>query len=747
MPTTDLKGADVLEAVRHRLHRKFADLASSHPSLDTRIEEHFLDFWEPYSQVYAGHPKLDKSVWRLFRTIGAELQRRDAHLLERDALRLDGPPWYQQHDLVGMMMYVDLFSGNLKKLDKRIDYLRDLGVSYLHLMPLMSTRDGQDDGGYAVSDYRKVKPSLGTVKQLRKLARDLHDEGISLALDLVMNHTAREHRWARKAAAGSRKFQKYYFMFDDRQMPEAYEQTLPEVFPDFAPGNFTWVPEAEKWVWTTFHDFQWDLDYSNPAVFDAMWREMVFLANLGADVLRLDAVPFIWKRMGTDCRNQPETVLLVAAYRALMRIFAPSVAFKAEAIVSPEEIVRYLGTGGLEGKACDIAYNATLMNHMWHALACENVHLLRATLSNLPAIPEQATWVNYVRCHDDIGWGISDANASAVHQSGFDTRKFCSDFYAGDTVGSYSEGYRFQPDPKTGEARISGPAAALTGLQKSVIESDLRAAELAVKRLLLLNGVTFFMRGFPLLYSGDELGQFNDYSYLDDPVRRSDNRWVHRPPMNWRKAERRKVAGTVEHKLFTGIQELAHARGRMGVLGGGSQQRIIPVRADAVFVVAQRSQHAEALMVANFSADPQRVDFEELPSTWISGRYHDQLAGTAIDFSHGNHIVVEGYDCLWLGHPQNGPSNHTVPVELSLPVETQPGEMIYLSGNIPQLGEWNPDRAFGPLDPADYPLWKARFHALPGTVFEFVWLKKRDREVVASDSSFSVYRVNGRADD
>jgi amylosucrase len=535
-------------------------------------------------------------------------------------------------------------------------------------------------------------------------------------------------------------------MFEARETPDKYERTLTEVFPDFAPGNFTWVPEAGKWVWTTFHDFQWDLDYTNPAVFDAMWREMVFLANVGADVLRLDAVPFIWKRMGTDCRNQPETVLLVAAYRALMRIFAPSVVFKAEAIVSPEEIARYLGTDGFEGKACDIAYNATLMNHMWHALACENVHLLRSTLSNLPSIPEQATWVNYVRCHDDIGWSISDENAVAVHQSGHDTRKFCTDFYTGDFEGSYSEGYRFQVDPETGEARVSGTAAALTGLQKAIIESNPKAADLAVRRLLLLKGVSFFMRGFPLLYSGDELGQLNDYSYLDDPVKQSDNRWVHRPQMNWLKAKKRRVPGTIEYRLFTGIRDLARARRRLGVLGRGSDQQIIPVGADAIFVVRRRSEHEEALMIANFSASPQRVDFNELPTSWISGRYHDQVAGETIDFSHGSHIAVQGYECLWLGHPLDGPSNHTVAVEMSLRVETQPGEMIYLSGNIPQLGEWNPDRALGPLDPSDYPVWKGRFRALPGTVFEYVWLKKRDRDVVASDRVFTVHRVDDNPD-
>ena len=745
MSTTELTGLQAREAVLMRLGREFPDLADSHPELIHRIEQHFDDFWDPYSQLYGHNLEIEKQAWRLFKTIGKALLKRRKHLLKRDAERADQPEWFQGADVIGMMMYVDLFSDDLKGLEKRIDYLKELGVTYLHMMPLMATREGRSDGGYAISDYRRVNPSLGTTDQLRKVARALHREGISLALDLVMNHTAREHKWARKAAKGSARYQNFYFMFDDRDIPEAYERTLPEVFPDFAPGNFTWVPEAEKWVWTTFYDFQWDLDFSNPVVFDAMWREMVFLANLGADVLRLDAVPFIWKRPGTDCRNQPESVLLVAAYRALMRIFAPAVAFKAEAIVSPEEIVRYLGVGGFEGRACDIAYNATLMNHMWHALACENVHLLRTTLSNLPQIPDQATWVNYVRCHDDIGWGISDENAAAVGQSGYDTRKFCSDFYAGDLPDSYAEGYRFQVDPRTAEARISGTTAALTGLQKALIEVDSNAADLAIRRMLILYGVAFFMRGFPLLYSGDELGQLNDYSYLTDPIKRDDNRWVHRPPMNWRQAKRRHTSGTVEEQLFSGITRLVATRRTMPVLNGHAGQVIVPVQNDRVFVVNRRDESGEALMIANFSRTIERVDLEDLPVTWHSGRYHDHMAASTIDFSHGDHLVLEPYQCLWLGHSRNGPGSDTVDVELRLHVETQPGELVYVSGNIPPLGEWNPDRAFGPLDASDYPVWKGTLKALPGTILEFVWLKKRDRAVIESDTDLRVVRANGVA--
>ncbi len=744
--TEQKTAAELRESILRHLDKKYPELAADHPALVTRLELYFGDFWEPYSELYGEHPRLKRRVRRLFRIIAKNILSRDPQLLKLDEARSTDPGWFQQHDVVGMMMYVDLFSGNLKKLDRRIDYLREIGVTYLHLMPLMETREGMDDGGYAVSDFRKVNRKLGTTRQLRNLAHDLHDEGISLVLDLVMNHTAREHKWARKAVAGSRKHQGFYFMFDEREVPDTYEESLPQVFPDFAPGNFTWDDEAGKWVWTTFYDFQWDLNFANPAVFEAMWKEMVFLANVGADVIRLDAVPFIWKRMGTACQNQPETVLLLAAYRALMRMFAPAVAFKAEAIVSPEEIVRYLGVGGREGKVCDIAYNATLMNHMWHSLACENVHLLRNTLTHLPSIPDETNWVNYVRCHDDIGWGISDENAAAVGQQGRDTRKFCSEFFAGALPGSYSEGYRFQVDPLSGEARTSGTSAALTGLQKGIVETDAGQIDAAVRRTLLLNGITFFMRGFPVIYSGDEIGQLNDYAYLDDPLKKSDNRWVHRPPMNWRRAKNRDVTGTVEARLFQGVKRLVTARRGLPVLDGRSEQEIVSVASGSVFVVRRSNGNDEAMMLANFSRQRQEVGLSELPATWLSGRYHDHLAGETVDYSHGDHIILMPYECLWLGHPQSGPSDRTVEVDLRLTVETQPGEMVYLSGSIPQLGEWNPDRAFGPLDPTHYPVWTGSIQTKPGEVFEYVWIKKSHRGVVATEQSPRLHRVNGHTE-
>ncbi len=734
-----MRGA-VRQHLEQWLKSNKAAVLKARPEIRERIDHHFDDFFEAYQRLYGHLPNTGERVIQVFDTLLRGIDSRGGDLRDLDSCRYKNPHWFKDRRMVGMMMYVDLFAGDLKGVANKIDYLRELGVTYLHLMPLLKSRPGQNDGGYAVSDFRKVNPALGSMDDLERLAAELRRAGISLAIDFVMNHTAREHDWAQSALRGSQNYQDYYLMFPDRRLPDSFEKTLPEVFPDFSPGNFTYVPELRKWVWTTFYDFQWDLNYQNPDVFQAMLGEMIFLANAGADVLRLDAVPFTWKRLGTNCQNQIEAVILLVAYRALMRIAAPAVAFKAEAIVAPDDIIQYLGVGGHEGRACDIAYNATLMNHLWHALACENTHLLRTTLRNLPRAPDETAWINYIRCHDDIGWGISDGNAEAVHQSGPDTRRFCTDFYSGRLPGTYSEGYRFQPDPDTGEARISGTAAALTGLQKAIVEGDDEAAELALQRLILLKGIMYFMKGIPLLYSGDEIGQLNDYGYLDDPHKRPDNRWVHRPPMDWTRAEMRHQPGTIENTLFHSIQRLAATRNSCKALDGDSDQVIVSLDNDSLFVVERQLGAEAALMVANLSSAPERVDLGDLPSQWQNGRFHELISNESVNFTFGD-LAVGPYECLWLSHQHARGREKPVPVTIQVDVETRFGEMVYITGNIPELGEWRGDHVVGPLDPQDYPRWTGRFMIREGTVFSYTWVKRRDGKIVETGSESHFMRA------
>src|SRR3954447_17287712 len=542
-------------AVRAEYERAL-DQVTGDGAFAVRFERWFGDLRGPLQAVYGDDPRFADAWRELLAAIAAAAAARPPELRALDHEREITPDWLHREQAVGYVAYVDQLAGTLSGVRERLPYLRELGVGYLHLMPLLRSRPAPNDGGYAVADYGAVEPALGTMDDLRALASDLRAAGMALCVDVVLNHTAREHGWARAAMAGDTRKLAYYRTFSDRSEPDAYELTLPEVFPDTAPGSFTWVPELDRWVWTTFNAYQWDLDWSNPEVFVAMAKTILDLAAVGVDVLRLDAVPFLWKRRGTDCQNQPEVHELVHALRSAVRIAAPGVAFKAEAIVSPRQLVAYLGAGPHEGRECDLAYHNVLMVLLWSALASRRVALMTHTLRAMPPAPPLAGWVTYVRCHDDIGWAITEEDAAAAGEDGYLHRRFLADFYAGDFAGSFARGARFQPDPRTGEARTSGMAASLAGVESALAPRDEGAVELAIRRLPLLYAIAFAHGGLPLVYMGDELGLRNDPGYESDPARADDNRWMHRPPMDWAAAERRTDPATVEGRLWAGLKRL-----------------------------------------------------------------------------------------------------------------------------------------------------------------------------------------------
>jgi amylosucrase len=579
----------------------------------TRLARFFTELRDPLHEVYGDDPRLEPALAALLGTMARTSVERAPELKALDHEREITPDWLQREQALGYVAYADRFAKTLDGVRARIPYLEELGVSYLHLMPLLKMRPEPNDGGYAVADYGAVEPRIGSMEDLSALARDLHEHGMALCVDVVVNHTAREHPWAEAARAGDPEKLAFYRTFPDRSEPDAYERTLPEVFPDIAPGSFTYDEDLRRWVWTTFNAYQWDLDYTNPHVFTAMAEAMLNLANAGIDVLRLDAVPFLWKRKGTDSQNQPEVHQLLQAFRAAIRIAAPGVSFKAEAIVAPRELVRYLGSGRHEGKECDLAYHNVLMVLGWSALASGRVALLTHTLMAMPPVPPGAGWVTYVRCHDDIGWAITDEDARRAHEDAHLHRKFLSDFYAGEFPGTFARGARFQPDPHSGEARTSGSAASLAGLDHAIETGDELATTLAIRRILLLHALAFAHGGVPLLYMGDELGRRNDAHWADDPAHAADNRWMHRPPMDWEAAERRHDPATVEGRIHAGIKQLAalrrstravHAQGRLEPLWTGN---------DHVFALRREHAGERMLLLANFSAERQEVPAGVVP--------------------------------------------------------------------------------------------------------------------------------------
>jgi amylosucrase len=589
-------------------------------ALLARLEKHLPDALAALRSVYGATTSMDVLVGDLLDIVGRASARRPEALRKLDRRREIDPEWFQSPTMIGYVAYTDRFAKTLAGVRDRLDYLAELGVTYLHLMPLLRAREGDNDGGYAVQDYGAVEPRLGSMDDLETLAVALHERGMSLCIDLVLNHTAAEHEWARAAAAGDPAYRDFYLIYPDRTEPDAYERTLPEVFPDNAPGSFTDVPGVGV-VWTTFNTFQWDLNWANPRVFAAMLEALLDLANRGIDVVRLDAAPFLWKRLGTNCQNQPEAHDIVQALRALVRIAAPSVTFKAEAIVAPDDLVQYLGAHERYRPECDLAYHNQLMVMLWSSIATRDGRLATVALRRLRPAPPETGWVTYVRCHDDIGWAVSDDDARAVGWNPFEHRRFLAAFFAGRTEGSFARGAAFQENPDTGDVRTSGSTAALCGLELAVLSDDPAAIAAGVRRVLLLYSIVYSFGGIPLVYMGDELGLFGDEDWASLPSQANDNRWMHRPFMDWQVAERRHDPVTVEGQVFSGLQELAATRRTVTAFGQGGATQMLDAPDPHLFAYLRTHPRGDAvLVVANVGDGAVTVTAEWVASVlWAAG--------------------------------------------------------------------------------------------------------------------------------
>ncbi|MBK8048332.1 MAG: amylosucrase [Anaerolineales bacterium] len=607
-----------------------------------RLDEHFPTLFEQLLILYGDQYDFYYQLEQVLALAATTWGERPKELKKLDESREANPQWFQSEKMLGGVCYVDLFAGDLRRLRKQIPYFQELGLTYLHLMPLFKAPLGDNDGGYAVSDYREVEARLGTMDDLRTLAAELRKAGISLVLDFIFNHTSDEHRWAIAARSGDQDTQDYYFLYPDRTMPDAYERTLREIFPDKHPGAFTYRTEIDRWVWTTFNVFQWDLNYRNPAVFREMAGEMLYLANAGAEVLRLDALAFTWKEMGTVCESLPKAHTLVQAFNALLRIAAPSLLFKSEAIVHPDEVAKYISSS-----ECQLSYNPLLMALLWNSLATREVRLLRQSLSRRFQIAPDTAWVNYVRCHDDIGWTFDDTDAQALGINGYDHRRFLNAFYTGRFPGSFARGLPFQENPRTGDARISGMLASLAGLESALRSGNTAEIELAVRRILLVHAIILSIGGVPLLYLGDEIGAMNDYGYVEDPAKAVDSRWVHRPRTDWAKREVRHDAATIEGRIYQGLQHLIAVRKATPAFGGNKTE-VINVGNDHVFAYARISTGGQRVLVlANFSEGTQAIAANELRLYGLNYHFADLV--TQRDLVLGSEpLVLEPYQVLWL---------------------------------------------------------------------------------------------------
>ena len=613
---------------RHSASLKTA-AKTSWPALQPRLKQVLPELLGLYLQLYGDLFDCYYQLEQLLKLLAKSAAQRPDYLQAEDAAPQS---WHKSHQALGSACYVDLFAGNFDGLKQRIPYLKQTGINYLHLMPLFKAPEPNSDGGYAVSDYRSTMPALGTMAELSSLMQQLHQQGIRPVLDFVFNHTSDEHRWAEKAKAGDPVYRDYYFFLTEAER-DRYAPTLREIFPEIRRGCFTQDKVSGLWVWTTFNSFQWDLNYANPAVFTAMAEEMLFLANQGAAVLRLDALAFVWKEAGTNCENLPKAHLLIKAFNAVARIAAPALQFKSEAIVHPDEVVKYIAPN-----ECQLSYNPLLMALLWNSLATRKTRLLTESLQRRFAIDPQCSWVNYIRCHDDIGWTFDDTIAWQLGINPDHHRQFLNHFYTGQFPGSFASGVPFQQNPVTGDCRVAGMLASLAGVDKAEAEQNQQHLEHALARIYLLNSIILSIGGLPLLYMGDELGLRNDHSYLQDPAKKDDSRWVNRVAVTESQLAHATEPGTLSGRIYQQLQHLIKTRAGLPVLGNGTTS--ILHSANPHLFCYQRELNGEQLQVV--------VNFSEHPQYWHSdsrGSFTDALTGNQLQ---AGAVALSAYQVLWL---------------------------------------------------------------------------------------------------
>ncbi len=605
---------------------------------------HFL-----YNELYGQHPASQENFQRLVHTITKAYRQRAEQLKQLDEEKEATGNWFLSNSITGMSLYVDRFCGSISNLEHKLDYFKKLGVNLLHLMPVMESPEGESDGGYAVSDFRKVDQRFGTIAGLRALQDRMKKEKLYLMIDIVLNHTSHHHQWAQQAKSGDKKYQDYFYMFTDRSLPDQYDSTMPEIFPESSPGNFTWDEACKKWVMTVFHHYQWDLNYTNPEVLVEMIDNILFYANLGVDVLRIDAPAFIWKQLGTTCQNLPQAHTLLRLIKQCVQVAAPGMALLGEAIVAPKEIMKYFGTGMYTARECDFAYNSTHMALQWDALATGDTQVMLAAQHELLQKPFGTSWITYTRCHDDIGLGYDDYMIQHAGYDPYQHRRFIKDYYSGVAEGSPATGALFSVNPKTQDARISGSLASLCGLEKALQLNNPEQVETAIKKILLMQAHSFFIGGVPMLFYGDELGYTNDYSYLSDPGKSYDNRWMHRPVIDWDKNANIEIKGTTEQKIFTATQQLISLRKKLGVVADYKNLTWLNPFNIHVAGYLRTLDEARLYCVFNFSHQAAYL-------TWAAFKQHGPVPAQLFDHwkqqSHSvgfdnEHLVIAPYEfCL-----------------------------------------------------------------------------------------------------
>lgn len=596
----------------------------------------------PENKHLGDFEKLISELPKLFKSRPTDLKKQDLEKI------FEGN-WYKSEKIVGMQLYVDHFNKDLNGLADKLDYFENLGVNFLHLMPITTRPKAENDGGYAVNSYTEVDKKYGTKQDLLKLTKKLRSKKMILMLDFVVNHTSDEFSWAKKAAKGESKYQEYYYTFSDRAIPDAFEQSLPEVFPETAPGNFTYNEEMQKWVMTVFNTYQWDLNYTNPEVFLEMLTNLVKLVNQGVDVVRFDALAFLWKKIGTNSQNLPEAHTLISLFRMCLQVVAPGVIILAEAIVAPTEIIKYFGENNMRGNECEVAYNATLMALLWDSIATSKTQLLTKTLKNVPQKPADATWINYIRCHDDIGLGFDDKD---IYQLGLDAklhRWFLLDYYCQKLEWSPAKGALFMYNPKNGDGRITGSAASLLGLEDALEKKDALLIDNAIKKIKMMHAIILSYGGIPLIYAGDEIATLNDYSYENDESKKEDSRWLNRPNQNWKDIATFNEKTTPQSQVFNAIKHLISIRKKTNVFADHNNTQIYQHRNPHLLIFERYSEKQRILILCNFDKEAHVISenwFDEIDFK-INAKSIDMITNQGFIMEDAT-LKIGSYGVYWI---------------------------------------------------------------------------------------------------
>lgn len=598
-----------------------------------RMEKHQDELRWLYMELYGN----DAMYAELCEQMHDYYLKRSTELKKRDIKKEKNPDWFKEKEMLGMMLYIDNFAGNLKDVEKKLAYLKECNVNCLHLMPFLDTPKGKSDGGYAVADFRKVRPDLGTMKDLARLTEKCHENGMNVCMDFVMNHTSEEHEWAKRARAGEGEYMSRYFFYDNGDIPARYEETVPQVFPTTAPGNFTWLPEIGHYVLTTFYPYQWDLNYRNPRVFNEMMYNFLFLANQGMDIIRIDAVPYIWKELGTSCRNLKEVHTIVRMMRMIAEIVCPSVILLGEVVMEPEKVVPYFGT--VEKPECHMLYNVTTMATIWNSIATRDIRLLKKQMDIVSRLPKQYTFLNYLRCHDDIGWGL---DFDTMKQWGMEEpshKRYLNDYFTGKIADSISRGELYNDDPVTQDARFCGTTASMCGIEAAGFEGNAEKMQTAIQEDLMLHAYMLTQSGIPMLYSGDELGQVNDYSYKEDAEKVSDSRYLHRGIFQWILADKRKDLSTVQGQLFQMLNRLEQIRRQENVFSQEAEVYTYDVHNDSILGILREYKGERFIALFNFSENEQTAWMQE------EGIFRNLVNGEIVEVKDP---VLKGYEFVWM---------------------------------------------------------------------------------------------------